>query len=107
VKRKTASSRLTRALNSLRLWCRNHRHQKVKWQRQKLAQKLQGHYAYYGITGNSRALSAFHWHAERIWRKWLDSRSQKAKMTWKQFTRRLLKHHPLPKPRIVHSYVRA
>ena len=105
VKRKTASSRLTRALNSLRLWCRNHRHQKVRWQQQKLAQKLQGHYAYYGITGNSRSLSAFQWHAERIWRKWLDSRSQKARMTWERFTR-LLKHHPLPKPRIVHSYVR-
>ena len=55
MKRKTASRRLTSALTSLRIWCRNHRHQKVKWQQKKLAQKLQGHYAYYGITGNAQA----------------------------------------------------
>lgn len=106
VKRKTATRRLTRALSNIRLWCRHHRHQKVKWQRQKLTQKLQGHYAYYGITGNARALDAFHWHVQRIWRKWLNSRSQKARMTWERFSR-LLDHHPLPRPRIVHSYVKA
>ena len=104
VKRRTAHRRQTSALKSLRLWCKRHRHQKVKWQRQKLAQKLRGHYAYYGITGNAGSLGAFYCNVERIWRTWLNRRSQKAGMTWGRFTR-LLRHHPLPKPRIVHSYV--
>src|SRR5271163_4670332 len=56
VKRKTASSRLSRALRSIAQWCRWNRHQPIGEQQQTLGQKLRGHFAYYGITGNSRAL---------------------------------------------------
>ena len=103
VKRKTAKSRLSRALVSLREWCRKNRHRPVPWQQQKLRQKLQGHYAYYGITGNYRSLNAYYREAHRIWRKWLNRRSQKARMVWEKFTL-LIKRHPLPRPRIIHSY---
>jgi len=101
VKRETASSRLARAVNRVHLWCRRHRHQKVRWQHQKLTQKLRGHYAYYGITGNSKALGSFRWQVQRSWRKWLNRRSQKARMTWERFDR-LLEYYVLPRPRIVH-----
>ena len=106
VKRKTAMSRLSRALGAIRLWCRRHRHHEVGWQQQKLRQKLRGHYAYYGISGNYRALDAFYRQVHRIWRKWLNRRSQKAGMTWERFNR-LLARYPLPRPRIVHSFVSA
>ena len=33
-------------------WCRIHRHQPIAEQHRTLSQKLRGHYAYYGITGN-------------------------------------------------------
>ncbi|WP_437676819.1 hypothetical protein [Sorangium sp. So ce131] len=38
---------------------------------------------------------------QAVWRKWLDRRSQNAKMTWERM-HRLLKRYPLPQPRITH-----
>lgn len=36
-----------------------------------LVAKVRGHYNYFGITGNSRALGRF-WHeVKRVWKKWL------------------------------------
>ena len=58
VQRKTAKDRFTRALRAVGCWCRAHRHCPVPAQCLALSRKLQGHFAYYGITGNARALSA-------------------------------------------------
>ena len=55
VKRKTAPSRFTRAVTRIAQWCRIHRHHPIAEQHQTLSQKLRGHFAYYGITGNSIA----------------------------------------------------
>ena len=52
-KRKTAPSRFTRAVTRIAQWCRIHRHHPLAEQHQTLSQKLRGHFAYYGITGNS------------------------------------------------------
>ena len=54
VKRKTSKSRFSRGLRSIAEWCRLDRHQPLGEQQQTLSQKLRGHFAYYGITGNSR-----------------------------------------------------
>jgi len=105
VMRKTASKRLSRAVRSIAQWCRSHRHSPVCDQHAKLTQKMRGHYAYYGITGNARALHWFLWAVSRAWRKWLDRRNRQREMTWPRFNR-LLKRYPLPPPRIVHSYVK-
>jgi RNA-directed DNA polymerase len=102
VKRKTAARRLTQSLSRVRQWCRRWRHESVPWQQSRLSLSLRGHYAYYGITGNYRALSNFQRQVTREWRKWLNRRSQKARMTWERFNR-LLVTHPLPSPRIVHA----
>jgi group II intron reverse transcriptase/maturase len=102
VKRKTAASRFTRSLSRVRQWCRRCRHEPVAWQQRQLSRSLRGHYAYYGITGNFRSLTNFHRQVTREWRKWLNRRSQKAKMTWERFSRLLVKH-PLERPRIFHA----
>jgi RNA-directed DNA polymerase len=102
VKRKTATSRFSRSLSRVRQWCRRWRHQPVAWQQRQLSQGLRGHYAYYGITGNYRALNNFHLEVTQEWRKWLNRRSQRAKMTWERFSR-LLVRYPLPRPRIIHA----
>jgi group II intron reverse transcriptase/maturase len=102
VMRKTASSRLSRAVRSISQWGRKHRHLPIGVQHQKLSQKLRGHYAYYGITGNSRALARFRHEVSRCWRKWLDRRNRQREMTWPRFTR-LLSFFPLPAVRVVHS----
>src|SRR5882724_2547311 len=54
VKRKTARDRLSRALKRVAQWCRLHRHHPIEEQQQTLAQKLRGHFGYYGITGTSK-----------------------------------------------------
>jgi RNA-directed DNA polymerase len=102
VKRKTSKSRLRRALKTIAVWCRVHQHRPVREQHRTLCQKLRGHYAYYGITGNSSALSAFRHFVERIWRKWLSRRKRGHPMPWEIF-QRLLVRYPLPAEKIIHA----
>jgi group II intron reverse transcriptase/maturase len=103
VKRRTMRSRLKRAIGALATWCRQHRHEPVKKQHGVLSQKLRGHYAYYGITGNISALRSLRRLLERVWRKWLNRRSSKRHMPWPRF-KRLLERYPLPAERILHPY---
>jgi RNA-directed DNA polymerase len=104
VKRKTACDRLSRALKRIRQWCRVNRHLPVKVQHAALVKKVNGHYGYYGITGNGRALSVFVRFVMRAWHKWLGRRSHRG-LIWARMTK-LLAALPLPQPRIVHSVYR-
>ena len=58
IKRKTARSRLKRP-SALSEWCRKNRHEPIPVQHQTLKQKLQGHFGYFGITGNYFSLLEF------------------------------------------------
>jgi RNA-directed DNA polymerase len=85
IKLKTAADRFSRAVRSIDSWCRDNRHLSIPEQQQKLNDKLRGHYAYYGVTGNSGALSRFLWEVQRRWRKWLYRRSRTRTMNWGPF----------------------
>jgi RNA-directed DNA polymerase len=63
-------------------------------------------YAYYGITGNMRALSKILHQVQYVWWKWLSRRSHRARMSWSNFSA-LWSRNPLPAPRIVHSALRS
>jgi len=102
IKQKTAKSRFSRSVKRISLWCRKARHLPVSDQARTLSAKLRGHYQYYGVTGNWRAIARFHWQVTRTWRKWLDRRSNRARMNWARY-KELLKRHPLPRPRAYHS----
>lgn len=107
VKRKTAKTRFGRAVKRLAQWCRSHRHAPLAEQHEALNRKLRGHYAYYGVTGNARALSRYLRMAERAWRKWLNRRNHRAHLPWPRF-KQLLQRYPLLPPHVVHSiYPRA
>jgi len=105
IKQKTAASRFSRAVRSIDLWCRDNRHITIGEQQQKLNEKLRGHYAYYGVTGNSGALSRFLWEVQRRWRKWLYRRSRTRSMHWPRF-RCLLQRYPLVGVQTVRSVYR-
>jgi group II intron reverse transcriptase/maturase len=105
VKQKTAKDRFGRSVARIAKWCRRHRHRALPEQQAVLNRKLQGHYAYYGITGNGRALSRFRRAVERTWRKWLSRRSRAATLSWARFPQ-VLHHYPLLPPRVVHSVYR-
>lgn len=101
VMRKTSSKRLSQKLTRMNEWCRDHRHLPVEDQHETMTRKLRGHFGYYGVTGNSRAINRFAYSATRLWRKWLDRRSWKARMTWERFGR-MLERLPLPRPLVHH-----
>jgi RNA-directed DNA polymerase len=105
VRRKTAKSRLGGALRRVSQWCRDHRHDPISEQHRMLVLKLNGHYAYYGITGNGKCLEQFLHEVERIWRKWLCRRSRKASLAWSEYLS-VLRQFPLPQVRVVHSIYR-
>ena len=102
VKRKTAKNRMSRALRTVSLWCQSNRHQPIASQHYTLSQKVRGHCAYYGLTGNSAALGRFVHFVGCIWHKWLNRRNRQRELRWSQFNA-LLSRFPLPNPRIVHG----
>jgi len=99
LKQKTAKDRMGRAVRSMSQWMRWNRHLPVEAQAEALGSKLRGHYNYYGIPGNVKALSRLRHTVSRQWRKWLSRRSQRAGMSWPKFNR-LLEQHPLPSARL-------
>lgn len=102
LKAKTRKEKLRKGLKEVSEWCQKHRHMKVQWQHKKLCEKLQGHYVYFGRTGNTPALENFFYGVCRIWQKWLSRRSQKRHLSKTAFYKRLCKN-PLRAPKIVHS----
>jgi RNA-directed DNA polymerase len=105
VKRKTAADRFSRAVRSIDSWCRANRHLPIKEQQQRLNEKLRGHYAYYGVTGNSGSLTRFLHEVGRRWRKWLNRRNLRRSMHWGKFCA-LLRRYPLAPVRTVRSTYR-
>jgi len=73
----------------------------VSQQAEAINQKLRGHYSYYGVTGNIRALELLHEGIKRIWHKWLGRRSNRP-LPWEQMAA-ILKVFSLARPRIVYS----
>ena len=100
IKRKTAKGRLQRSLRRIALWCRWNRHLPICEQHRRLRSKVQGHFAYYGIRGNSKSLGTFRYRVERTWIKWLSRRSQRSRIVWERASQ-LLTLFPLPRVRIV------
>jgi hypothetical protein len=103
IKRQTAQQRFRRGLKRIAQWCRRNRHRPVAEQHKELCQKLRGHFAYYGITGNRPWVQKFRQEAVKSWQQWLHRRSRSSTdMPWERFTR-LLERYRLPPARVVHS----
>jgi RNA-directed DNA polymerase len=99
----TEKTRLRRALTRLQDQMRRMRHLPIQEQADQLNQMLRGHYAYYGIAGNIRALQKVHRAVERYWRRMLSSRSWKGTIWWKQF-HRIRERFPLLRPKLYLPY---
>jgi len=68
-----------------------------------LRAKLRGHFQYYGVSGNSRAVRRFENQTRRMVLKWLNRRSQKKSFNWVSFIA-YLERHPLPTAKIHHDF---
>ena len=81
------------------------RHLPVPDQGRWLASVLRGHFAYYAVPGNFRAISTFRIQATRQWLKALRRRSQRHRLNWDRMNR--LAARWLPPARILHPYPEA
>lgn len=100
---RTRKKRLSRSMKALSEWCRKYRHQPVERQCATLNRKLQGHYAYYGRPTNFSSLWQFYRGARKAWKKWLNRRTRGKTLTWDDYAS-LLRHNPLLRPYIAHSW---
>ena len=98
LKVKTSPKKLGKSIEAYSDW--------IKAQRSRLtldklweqtAQKLRGHYGYYGLIFNRPKLNHFYFAIIGTLFKWLNRRSQKRSYTWDGFIKRLM-YNPLPKP---------
>ena len=102
IKHKTASKKVRKTVQALWVWCRDNRHMDLTKQHRILGSKLRGHFQYFGVRCNMRAMQAVRHHAERAWRYWLNRRSSKKALNWERF-QALKTRMPLPTPKIVHT----
>ena len=96
---KTQGKRMIRKLKELRREMRRRMHQRLRDQHAWLSSVLRGHYAYFGISRNSRALGRFRLQVMKASRRVLLRRSQRPKLSWERFNA-LLKVFPLPFGRV-------
>jgi RNA-directed DNA polymerase len=99
----TAKDRFARALKAINEKCHRMMHQPLAVQHRQLSQMLNGHLAYFGISGNFRRAASLIRRARHQWRFWLSRRSNASRVTWEAFER-IAQRFPLPRPRIVHRY---
>jgi len=101
VRRKTARQRLNRSLKVVHDWCRAHRHRPIQEQYEELSRKLIGHYNYYGIRGNFKALQRYFY---RVWMNWAQALARRGqKSNWPRIKRLLVDVFVLPRPTITHT----
>jgi RNA-directed DNA polymerase len=104
VGRKTSKKKFVKKCRDMTDWLkkiRNTAKPKEWWNT--LKSKLRGHFQYYGVSGNYECINAFYKHTIRVLYKWLNRRSQKKSMNWKNFIK-YLECYPIPKPKIVHNF---
>jgi RNA-directed DNA polymerase len=102
LQRKTRGDRMRAKLQEIKkeLWHRMH--QPIPGQGKWLRQVVTGHFAYYAVPTNKRALSAFRHYLADCWRRTLRRRSQRDGFTWDHMAK--LADYWLPRPRILHPW---
>ena len=100
VKRRTATKKHLAAIQRLKQWIKEHRHQKLRQTMKTLKAKLAGTWNYYGLIGNGWRMGLLYEETCRALYKWLNRRSQKRSLTWPALNR-LLRRFQIPPPRIV------
>ncbi|MGH3851657.1 MAG: hypothetical protein ACRDRT_18525, partial [Pseudonocardiaceae bacterium] len=102
LKRITDSKRVRVKLRALQGEIERRRHQPIPEQGRWLASVLRGHYQYYAVPENTKALRAFRHEVVRHWLRALRDRSQRTTITWERMSR--LEARWLPTPRILHPW---
>jgi len=102
IKRKTRPDRMRAKLRMLKREMWRRMHQPIPAQGKWLWYVVQGYFNYHAVHTNARTLDVFRHHVTDLWRRTLQQRSHKARITWEQMTK--LADDWLPKPRVLHPW---
>jgi group II intron reverse transcriptase/maturase len=102
LQRKTRGDRMRAKLQDIKADLRRRMHWPIPKQGNWLGQIVGGHFAYFAVPTNIRALTAFRYRVIGLWRRWLRRRSQKDGATWERIAQ--IANDYLPKPRILHPW---
>ena len=102
LKRKSRSDRVRAKLQVVKEALRRRMHETIDEQGAWLRRVAMGFNAYHAVPTNSVALWDFRFNITDLWRRALNRRGQKGKVTWKRMT--VLQNRWLPKPRITHPW---
>lgn len=103
LKVKTSRKKFTQAVKTQNLWLKTVRNLTTLpniWKT--LALKLQGHYQYYGVSGNFQGIKSYYEQTIKLACKWMNRRSQKKTWNWRTF-QEYLNQYPLPKPKLTYA----
>jgi group II intron reverse transcriptase/maturase len=100
VKRITSQKKLKVKRQKAKKWLRENMHQPVGTIIYRLNLKLRGHYNYYGIIGNYKAMESFRWYVLDRLKATLNRRGASKNITCEMFERILTKF-PVIQPRII------
>jgi RNA-directed DNA polymerase len=102
LQRKTRRDRMRTKLQEIKLELRRRMHSPIPEQGRWLRQVVTGHFGYFAVPTNGRALNALRFYITDLWRRTLRRRSQRSGLTWDRTTK--LTDHWLPKPQILHPW---
>lgn len=100
MKRVTSRKKYVVKVRVFKDWLKANRTLPTRELMEKVARKLRGHFAYYGVTDNSRGIMRFALDISKLLFKWLNRRGGRGRMSWEKYMLFLSKF-PLPKPRIM------
>jgi hypothetical protein len=103
IRRKTIAKRMRNKIKDVRLELMRRRHDPVPMQGKWIRSVVKGHFNYFAVPNNKRAIDTFRTEVIKGWFKALKGRSQNARrLTWDRFDR--LIETWVPKARILHKY---
>jgi len=102
VVRQTMRKRLTAKLAEVKAELKRRMHDPVPEVGRWLRSVVEGHFRYYAVPMNGRAVAVFRYRVVGHWHRTLSRRSQRSRNTWER-TLRLVAHY-LPRVRVYHPY---
>ena len=100
--RKTVRTRMRAKLRAVKTELARRRHLSIPQQGAWLGSVVRGHFAYYAVPTNVQALSAFRTEAISHWKRALERRSQRGRVSWTRMAR--LQSRWVPRARILHPW---
>jgi group II intron reverse transcriptase/maturase len=102
VLRQTMRERFQAKLKEIKLELRRRMHDSIPELGRWLGSVVAGHVRYYGVPLNSKAISAFRFAIGRLWKRSLERRSERTRISWERMSRLIARW--LPPARVCHPY---